>query len=68
MSEQQNSPVISPCIGVCKMDYERDVCLGCWRSLDEIALWGLASVDEQRAILREVAKRRAARKAERSGK
>jgi predicted Fe-S protein YdhL (DUF1289 family) len=28
----------SPCIGVCRLD-GNDVCLGCFRSRDEIARW-----------------------------
>ena len=35
----------SPCVKVCIMDPQRDVCMGCCRTLDEIARWG---VDERR--------------------
>lgn len=30
--------VSSPCIGVCKLDGD-DICIGCFRSQDEIACW-----------------------------
>lgn len=30
----------SPCIKVCQMDPVRGVCIGCCRTLDEIARWG----------------------------
>jgi len=32
-------PVGSPCINVCKMDDARGLCLGCMRTIDEIAAW-----------------------------
>ena len=34
--------VDSPCINQCALNHE-NVCLGCFRSLDEIAQWGEAS-------------------------
>jgi len=37
----------SPCVGVCRMDAASGLCLGCWRTLDEIARWGTASAAEQ---------------------
>jgi predicted Fe-S protein YdhL (DUF1289 family) len=40
---------LSPCIRVCRLD-SRDVCVGCGRTLDEIARWSQLKVDEQRAI------------------
>ena len=30
----------SPCVGTCLIDVETDLCLGCNRTVDEIALWG----------------------------
>lgn len=32
-------PVSSPCISVCKMDDARGLCIGCMRTIDEIAAW-----------------------------
>ncbi|MGH1507076.1 DUF1289 domain-containing protein [Ralstonia solanacearum] len=32
-------PVASPCINVCRMDAARGLCVGCMRTLDEIAAW-----------------------------
>ncbi|MBN7796031.1 DUF1289 domain-containing protein [Parahaliea mediterranea] len=40
----------SPCIAVCVLN-EEDVCLGCYRSADEITDWFMASAEEKRAIL-----------------
>ncbi|WP_375272471.1 DUF1289 domain-containing protein [Sphingomonas sp.] len=50
----------SPCTLVCTIDRPSGLCLGCQRTLDEIAGWSGASVDERHAILARVARRRAA--------
>jgi predicted Fe-S protein YdhL (DUF1289 family) len=42
--------VPSPCISVCRMDADSGLCEGCFRTLDEIAAWGLASDAEKRAV------------------
>ena len=40
-------PQGSPCNDVCRVDERSGLCLGCYRTLDEIARWS-AMVDEQR--------------------
>lgn len=40
----------SPCVSVCDVDIDTEQCLGCGRTLDEIAGW-LSYTDEQRAQL-----------------
>ena len=44
------APVPSPCINVCRMDERSGWCVGCFRSLDEIAAWSRLD-DEQREFL-----------------
>lgn len=46
----------SPCVGICTLD-ESDLCLGCHRTLDEIAGWEDFDVARQRAILSELPSR-----------
>jgi predicted Fe-S protein YdhL (DUF1289 family) len=48
----------SPCIKVCQMDPVRGVCIGCCRTLDEIARWGGMSEAERREILDKLSERR----------
>lgn len=43
-------PVPSPCISVCRMDAVTGLCEGCFRTLDEIAGWGMSSDEEKRAV------------------
>jgi predicted Fe-S protein YdhL (DUF1289 family) len=48
----------SPCINICKMDADNGLCIGCFRTIDEITRWSRID-DEQRAdILAAVARRR----------
>ncbi len=35
-------PVPSPCVSVCEMSTSTGLCLGCFRNLDEIRVWGQA--------------------------
>jgi len=58
----------SPCIKVCVLDPGSKHCLGCGRSLAEIACWAAFSPEERRRIMAELPARMAARHpAERSG-
>jgi uncharacterized protein len=50
---------ISPCIGICIMDPRTRQCRGCLRTVEEIAGWYEASVEEKRALLAVLAERRA---------
>lgn len=56
------SGVASPCIRNCCLD-ERDVCMGCGRTLDEIRAWGEADDASRTRILELAAGRRAKRDA-----
>ena len=42
--------IISPCVRKCCLN-EEDVCLGCFRSIDEIIKWSGASEHEKLEIL-----------------
>lgn len=52
--------VKSPCIRQCCLD-QRDICLGCHRSLQDILNWSGSSDDEKRAILKQAAARQVER-------
>jgi len=49
--------VKSPCIKVCQMDPQRGLCLGCARTLDEIARWATMTDAEREQVLRELEQR-----------
>ena len=45
-----NQFVVSPCVSVCEVD-ERDICVGCLRTLDEIAAWGAMSHEARMHVM-----------------
>ena len=53
--------VASPCVNICTMDADRAICVGCFRTLDEIAQWSRADDGRKLAILAAVDRRRAER-------
>ena len=40
----------SPCVSICALDVD-DICIGCYRSADEVTDWFLADEEEKQAIL-----------------
>ena len=54
--------VPSPCISVCVMDPDGTFCLGCFRTLDEIAAWGTLDPDAKRRVLALLPAREASRR------
>ena len=50
----------SPCVKVCVMDPQRGVCLGCCRTLDEIAQWAAMSEAERERVMAGLPARRRA--------
>jgi len=47
----------SPCIGVCVINPQTQVCDGCFRALDEIAGWWDYSSDQKHRVLAKVDER-----------
>ena len=48
MTENNYLKKISPCIGVCELDLESDLCVGCLRTRQEIAIW--SQIDNTKAM------------------
>ncbi|MCV2872968.1 DUF1289 domain-containing protein [Defluviimonas sp. WL0050] len=49
--------VDSPCIKICTIHPAERLCVGCLRSIDEIAGWGRMSPEERRAIMADLPSR-----------
>jgi hypothetical protein len=52
--------VPSPCISVCRIEPASGWCEGCYRTIDEIARWGLLDDEEKLGVWAELKRRRAA--------
>lgn len=57
MPSGQNEPLINPCVRNCCLD-EQDICLGCFRHLDEILAWRSMSAEERCCCYVKMAERR----------
>lgn len=44
----------SPCIKLCVVHPEARICMGCYRSIEEIAAWGAMTPEARRAVMAEL--------------
>jgi len=63
----QEARVASPCVSICVIDQVSGWCIGCYRTLDEIAGWIDLSTAERSAIVAKLAQRRALHVADGAG-
>ena len=54
-----SGPITTPCVKVCVVDGESELCLGCFRTLEEIAGWSRLTVEQRETIMSDLADRRA---------
>ena len=59
MSEPRRM-VASPCISLCRIEPASGLCAGCFRTLDEIALWGALTDEQKHEVWQEISARRTA--------
>ena len=50
-------PIPSPCVGVCQINASTKYCLGCWRTLKEVAHWSRYSNNEKATVMTELTER-----------
>lgn len=51
-------PVVTPCVKVCVVDGASELCLGCYRTLGEIAGWSAMDEAARAAVMAELPERR----------
>ena len=56
ISESTVQSVASPCVSICALNDE-DVCVGCYRSGEEISSWGSLSEQEKQEVMLRVQER-----------
>lgn len=44
-------PIETPCVQVCEIDPASALCKGCYRSLEEIAIWASMTDGERRCVM-----------------
>ena len=44
-------PIATPCIQVCVIDGASGLCLGCYRTLSEVAAWSRFTADERAGLM-----------------
>lgn len=59
--------IATPCIKVCIVDAESSLCLGCYRTLMEIAGWARLPEDERARLMAELPERRSRIRPEKLG-
>jgi uncharacterized protein len=59
-------PLESPCVDNCCLD-DDEICLGCFRSLDEIKQWNGATNPQRLAVLRNCSRRRQEKSSRKTG-
>ena len=57
-ADADDAVVASPCVSVCAMDAASGLCVGCLRTLEEIACWSALDAGGKRAILAQLPARR----------
>lgn len=58
--KRKNAPILdnrSPCVRNCCLD-EDDICLGCFRNIEEIMHWSASSDEQKKQILNKVEERK----------
>lgn len=52
--------IATPCINICTLDARTRLCLGCGRTLDEVAAWSTLSEAQRTQVMRDLPARMAA--------
>jgi predicted Fe-S protein YdhL (DUF1289 family) len=48
--DHTHNNIESPCVGQCRLD-DKDMCVGCFRMMDEILSWGQVDDKQKQKIL-----------------
>ena len=57
LAQSADNRVPSPCISICRMDDSSGLCLGCFRTLDEIMQWGSSADAVKRVVWQRITQR-----------
>ena len=70
MSEDiwKRNEVDSPCVNICIVHAQANICTGCFRTIDEISSWSNMSETERKGIIKELPNRSSKLKVRRGGR
>ncbi len=60
VTDSRRDEPVSPCVSICRLDPDTQICTGCLRTLDEIAAWGRLDRQGRHRVLAAVERRRTA--------
>ena len=60
--------VDSPCVNICIVHPQANICTGCFRTIDEISSWSNMSDSERKGIIKELPSRSAKLRVRRGGR
>lgn len=52
------SAMETPCIKICRIEPASGLCIGCWRSIDEIMRWTRMTDDQRRRVMQDLPNRK----------
>lgn len=67
----KRAEIESPCVKICQIHPQARICIGCYRTMDEIGRWSRMTPEERRAVMAELparAPRLARRRGGRAGR
>lgn len=70
MSEDiwKRNEVDSPCVNICIVHPQANICTGCFRTIDEISSWSNMSETERKGIIKELPNRSSELRVRRGGR
>ena len=70
MSEDiwKRNEVVSPCVNICIVHPQANICTGCFRTIDEISSWSNMSETERKGIIKELPNRSSKLRVRRGGR
>ena len=70
MSEDiwKRNEVDSPCVNICIVHPQANICIGCFRTIDEISSWSSMSESERNGIIKELPNRSSKLRVRRGGR
>lgn len=58
----KENKIMSPCVGICQIDEKSQLCIGCFRSVHEIAIWPQIDYEKASEIISQISKRSKSKK------